>query len=317
MEAYARHLCALAKGKAYENAPLAAYTSWRIGGPADLLLEPAGEEELAAVITFCRGEAIPMLILGGGANLLCDDAGFRGVVIRMGDALGRLQLQNDLLVAGAGVQVSTLSRHAGKAGLSGLEHAGNIPGSLGGLVTMNGGSRRRSIGENVVSVTVLNQEGEQQRLLPDACGFGYRCSVFQRGGYIVTGAVLKLTPDEPAAVLQRIDADLRERQSKFPLEMPSCGSVFKSMEALYERFGPPGKVIEDAGLKGVRRGGVQVSPQHANFFVNTGNARSADVLALIAHVRKSVADRTGVLMECEVRYVAPAGGVVPAHEALF
>lgn len=313
------HLLHLTKGRCRKHVPLSRCVTWRIGGPADLLVEPEDETQLAAVLAFCRQERVPALLLAGGSNLLCHDDGLRGVAVRLTPralGFGRMQRNGVLVEAGAGCSMSELARFAADQGLSGLEHAANIPGSLGGLITMNGGSRRRSISENLLSVHALTPEGQQLVLRPEACGFGYRSSLFQNNGLVVTGAVLRLQEDEPQAVRQRINDDLEERSRKFPLHLPSCGSVFTSHEQLYARHGPPGKVIEACGLKGLRKGDMEVSPRHANFIVNHGRGLAADALWLMARVREAVYGRTGVAMECEVRHADAAGRVAAAHAFL-
>jgi len=321
MEASLQRLARMVPGQCRWNAPLAPLTSWRMGGPADLLLEPRDEGTLAAVLR-CAGDCgLRLALLAGGSNLLCADQGLRGAAIRLVDVddspLARMRLKApDIIEAGAACSLAALTRFAARQGLAGLEHAANIPGSLGGLVVMNGGSMRRCIGDSLLVVRALTQTGESVELAPADCGFAYRSSVFQHNGCIVTGARLRLTPDAPEAVMARIEQDLTERRRKFPLELPSCGSVFKSHEALYAAHGPPGRVIEDTGLKGLRVGDVQVSWQHANFFVNLGQGTARDALTLIGRVREAVRRRTGVAMECEVRYLGPDGVAVPAHEAL-
>lgn len=327
MHALKRHLQQLAQGACLEDEPLARHTTWRMGGPADFLVQPQSEEQLAAVTAFCLQEGLPMLLMAGGSNLLCDDAGLRGVAVKLvPDSMGEqsplsvLRVYGERIEAGAGCRLADLARFAARAGLSGLEHASNIPGSLGGCIVMNGGSNRRSISENLERVQAVTPLGERLELRPEGCGFAYRTSDFQHNGLVVTSAVLRLTREAPETVMSRIEADLAERSRKFPLHLPSCGSVFKSHESLYALHGPPGKVIEDTGLKGLRVGDVQVSPQHANFFVNLneepGAARASDALALMARVREAVHARTGERMECEVRYVAPDGRVMAAHQAL-
>lgn len=317
---FTRHLARATRGVVKEREPLARHVTWRMGGPADVLVEPADEEDLAAILALCRQEAVPVLLLAGGSNLLCDDQGLRGVAVRLsgapGHGLARMQLQGGRIIAGAGCAMPELARLAARHGLSGLEHASNIPGSLGGCVAMNGGSMRRSISENCARVVALTPHGERVEFKPEDCGFGYRKSLFQQNGCLVTSVELELRPDEPAAILRRIREDMAERKRKFPLDLPSCGSVFKSHEALYKEFGPPGKVIEDSGLKGQRRGDLQVSERHANFIVNLGQGRAKDAMALVAHVREKVRERTGVAMECEVRFAAADGRVAPLHEFL-
>ena len=313
-----RTLQALAQediGAVHPLAPLADYCTWRMGGPADLLVEPASAAQLARVLQRCHAQGLPCVIIGEGSNLLFDDAGVRGVVVRLGPAFASLHIAGTRITADAGVHVADLAWAAQRAGLAGLEHAVGIPGTLGGLVAMNGGSRRQAIGDVIVRVSAVDRAGAMLEFSCSACGFGYRTSVFQHNDCIVVGAELDLPRGDPAAIKAAMEADLAERDAKFPLELPSCGSVFKNSDAMYAAFGPPGKVIEDTQLKGLTVGQCQVSHKHANFFVNLGGATAADMLALIGQVRARVLARTGMAMECEVRYVSPQGAIMPAHEA--
>lgn len=302
-------------GHIQQNAPLADYCTWRMGGPADLLVEPSTPEELSRALAFCHAEGVCSVVIGEGSNLLVDDAGIRGVVIRLGPSMSALRVEGTTIFADAGVHVGDLAWAAQAAGLAGLEHTVGIPGSLGGLVVMNGGSRRQSIGDVIVRVHAVTRQGEPMALDCEDCGFSYRTSVFQQNDCIVTGAELNCPTGDEAVIKKAMDADLAERAAKFPLNWPSCGSVFKNSEAMYAAFGPPGKVIEDTNLKGLTIGQCQISPKHANFFVNLGNASSRDMLALIQETRRRVLARTGIMMECEVRYISPDGAIMPGHLA--
>ncbi|GAB7079355.1 UDP-N-acetylmuramate dehydrogenase [Megalodesulfovibrio paquesii] len=302
-------------GRLTPDAPLAGRCTWRIGGPADLLVEPASTAQLSRALRTCAEHGLPCVVIGEGSNLLFDDAGLRGVVIRLGPAFAGLRIEGTRVMADAGVQVADLAWAAQREGLAGLEHIVGIPGALGGLIAMNGGSRRQAIGDVIVSVTAMTRTGEPLDFPCAACGFGYRTSIFQQNACIVTGAVLELPSADPAVIKAAMDADLAEREAKFPLDLPSCGSVFKNSDAMYAAYGPPGKVIEDTQLKGLTVGNCQVSHKHANFFVNLGGSTSKDMLALIHEVRRQVLERTGLPFECEVRYVSPQGRIMPAHEA--
>ena len=202
-----------------------------------------------------------------------------------------------------------------RAGLAGLEHIIGIPGTLGGLVLMNGGSQRRGIGENVQRVWVVDRDGHEQILSREACQFSYRHSALQGTGSVVVQAELECQRSEPALIRRAMLADLRERRRKFPRKQPNCGSVFLSTGAMHASVGPPGRIIEEAGLKGTRSGHAEVSARHANFIVNLGGATSRDVLNLIAHIRRVVFERIGFDLCCEVRYVTTAGAIIPAHLA--
>lgn len=297
------------------DARLAACTSWQIGGPADLLIEPASIEHVANAVRFARRHAIPLLVIGQGTNLLFDDAGLNGVVLKLGRNLSRIDISGNRITAEAGAWVPGLARRAMQAGLAGLEHTIGIPGTLGGLILMNGGSQRRGIGDNVRRVWVIDRDGREQELGHDECCFSYRHSALQGSGALVVKAELECPQSSPALIRRAMLADLRERRRKFPRKEPNCGSVFLSTAEMHASVGPPGKIIEEAGLKGTRIGQAEVSLRHANFIVNRGGATSRDVLSLIAHVRRVVFERIGFDLRCEVRYVSPSGEIMPAHLA--
>ena len=200
-----------------------------------------------------------------------------------------------------------------RAGLTGLEHTIGIPGTLGGLVMMNGGSQRKGIGENVTRVSIVDAEGATFRLSREDCAFSYRHSALQGSGSVVVEVELCCPQGNLAKVRSEMINDLRTRRRKFPRKQPNCGSVFLSTAEMHASVGPPGKIIEDAGLKGMRIGQAEVSQQHANFIVNLGGASSADVLTLIRHVRQKVRERIGFELDCEVCYVSPDGMLLPAH----
>jgi UDP-N-acetylmuramate dehydrogenase len=316
LDSYSRQLEELVKadvGRCLLDAPLAEHTSWQIGGPADLLVEPETVNQVATVVSFARRHNIPLLVIGQGTNLLFDDAGLRGIVLKLGQNLCRVHVSDNTITAESGAWVPGLARKAMQAGLTGLEHTIGIPGTLGGLVMMNGGSQRKGIGENVRRVWIVDCKGEQIELTREECSFSYRQSALQGSGAVVVKVELECEREEPQRIRQLMLEDLRERRRKFPRKQPNCGSVFLSTSEMHASVGPPGKVIEDAGLKGTRIGNAEVSHQHANFIVNLNGATSNDVLRLITHIRKVVNERIGFELCCEVRYVSPSGEIMPAH----
>jgi UDP-N-acetylmuramate dehydrogenase len=297
------------------NALLAPLTRWRIGGPADAVVTPASRETLAAVLEFVREEEIRHVIVGDGSNLLYDDAGFRGVVIRIGRAFGGFAARSDgSVTAGAGLWVPLFVRQVIGAGLAGAVHAIGIPGTLGGLVVMNGGSQRKGIGDHVTAVELLEPDGAVARVEKDSLGFGYRTSHLQERGAIVLSSDFQFEPGNIHVMRREAIEILASRRAKFPKVRQNCGSVFVSDPKLYALIGPPGLAIERAGLKGLSCGDAQISPDHANFIVNNGAARSADVLTLIATARARVWEMTGIAMLAEVRHLDPYGRLRPAHE---
>jgi len=311
-----QRLARLDVGEAFFSAPLARYCTWRIGGPADLLLEPASIPQIQTIARFAHQEGIPLIVLGQGSNLLFADEGFRGIVLHLGAPFSRVHVEGTRLHAAGGAWVPGIARLAQRNGLGGVEHIIGIPGTIGGLVVMNGGSRRRGIGENIRQVEIVTRKGELKTLNAADCHFGYRSSALQRSGDIVVQVELECSRCAPHLIRKEMLADLRERRTKFPLKLPNCGSVFLSTAEMHATVGPPGRIIENSGLKGLRVGGAEVSRRHANFIVNSAGATAADVLSLIALIRSTVREKIGFDLNCEVRYVSPEGRIVPAHQAL-
>jgi UDP-N-acetylmuramate dehydrogenase len=303
-------------GDARRDEPLSGHSTLRIGGPADLFVEPHRAEQISRVLARTAESGVPVVFIGDGSNLLFDDAGVRGIVVRIGRSLSRVAIQDTRVEAEAGVWVPDLARRVGKASLTGLEHAVGIPGTLGGLIVMNGGSRRESVGQVVRRVWVLDRAGALRALSAQQCAFAYRASALMNAGSVVVKAELACAGGDVRDIHAEMLDILRSRRHKFPLKQANCGSVFVSSPEMYHAHGAPGKVIEDAGLKGTRIGDALVSPRHANFIVNAGRARSEDVLGLIRHVRSTVHERTRIWMACEVQHVSAAGSIRPAHEAL-
>ncbi len=302
-------------GRVEEGADLRCLSRWRIGGCASGLVEPATAAETRLVLAALAEASLPVLVVGDGSNLLFDDAGFDGVIVRIGPALSGFRREGRCVWAEAGIWVPRFVRELGRHGLSGLEHAIGIPGTLGGLIYMNGGSQRKGIGTNIVSVRGCDLRGNPFERSQAQCAFHYRGSSLQTDGLIVLEADLSFTKADPGAIRRDMIATLSERRRKFPKNLPNCGSVFLSDPAMYSIVGPPGAAIERAGLKGTRLGGAEISPIHANFIVNLGQATSNDVLGLVHLARTRVHDETGFWMDCEVRHVAPDGSIRPAHEA--
>ncbi|RDV82905.1 UDP-N-acetylmuramate dehydrogenase [Ammonifex thiophilus] len=291
------------KGHVYLREPMERHTTWRIGGPAEMLVEPADQEDLALILRLAREEGIPLNLIGNGSNILVGDAGVPGIVVKMGQAMGEVKVEGRRLRAGAGAKLARLAALAQVAGLAGLEFTCGIPASLGGAVVMNAGAAGQSMAEVVRWVKVMDREGRVEILRGEELGFGYRQSVLQHLPVVVLEVELELCPDDPTAVARRMAAVWRKRQLTQPLEYPSAGSVFKN---------PPGapaagKLIELAGGKGLRVGEAMVSPKHANFIVNLGRARATDVLCLIRQVQSLVEAKFGIKLEPEVKFLGSFG----------
>jgi UDP-N-acetylmuramate dehydrogenase len=275
--------------------PLAPYTTWRIGGPAEILAVPRDRDDLILAVNWAREQGLPWRVLGNGSNLLVPDAGVRGLVLHLRKVLDEIAWEGARVRAGAGVLLPVLANMAARRGLAGLEFGAGIPGTLGGAVVMNAGWHQWEIGPSVEKVIWLSPGGELRVLGNEACGFRYRGSFFRDRGGILLEAELTLTLDgDPPSLLARVESFAASRKANQPTELPSCGSVFLKPEGDFA-----GRLIEAAGLKGLRVGGIEVSPKHANFFVNVGGGTAADVLALVAHVERVVLERFGVKLTRE------------------
>ncbi|HHT48457.1 MAG TPA: UDP-N-acetylmuramate dehydrogenase [Firmicutes bacterium] len=276
--------------------PLAGYTSFRIGGPADLLVEINTRDELERLVSHCEREGIPWLLLGRGSNVLIKDQGLGGVVLHLGPDFGRIAVDGVHVRAGAAAPLALVAETAARHGLSGLEFASGIPGSLGGGIFMNAGAYGNEMKDVVVSAEVYQPGEGIISLTKEGLELGYRTSRLQRSGGILLEALLQLTPGEEESIRAKMKALNAKRRAKQPLEYPSAGSVFKRPEGAYA-----GRLIEEAGLKGKTVGKAQVSPKHAGFIINLGGATARDVLTLIEEVRTEVYQRTGYWLEPELR----------------
>ena len=277
------------RGSLESDSALARFTTWRIGGPAELLARPIDREDLSLAIEWAFRQGVPWRVLGNGSNLLVRDEGLRGLVIRTRKVLDGLEHDGPRLVAGAGASFPAVARRAAALGLSGLEFGAGIPGTIGGAIVMNAGWHEFEIGNVVETVQVLEPDGAVRELDRAACEFGYRKSLFRGRGGVVLGASLRLEPGDPSEIEARLEQFASSRKIHQPTELPSCGSVFLKPDGDFA-----GRLIEQAGLKGLRIGDVQVSPKHANFFVNLGQGTAADALALVERVEQEVAARFGV-----------------------
>ena len=276
-----------------EQEPMSRHTTFHLGGPAALMALPrTGEEARAAVAAACELKISPFF-LGNGSNLLVPDAGVERFLIKT-SGLDWVEREGNYLVAGGGITLARLAHYAQKEGLSGLEFAHGIPGSLGGGVTMNAGAYGGELKDVVRSVICINEMGEMEEVTD--FDFGYRRSAFSDGRRMVLSARLELTPGDPESIRSRMEELSAQRQAKQPLEYPSAGSMFKR---------PPGHfaaaLIDQCGLKGFSVGGAQVSEKHAGFVVNRGGATCADVLELVDRVKAVVREKTGVELEMEVK----------------
>lgn len=298
MQELVSELQAAGVGEVLQHEPMAPFTTWKIGGPADVMVVPSSKEKLAQTVRMLNSRSVPWFLLGRGSNLLVTDKGFRGVVIRLGSAFEQVRFEGPLVHAGAAYSFIKLSVLAGKEGLTGLEFASGIPGSVGGAVYMNAGAHGSDVSRIIKQAEVLLDTGEWVRLDAEGLEYAYRHSLLHRTPGIVTEAVFELRVGDRKEIAAAMAAYKDRRLRTQPLQLPCAGSTFRN---------PPGhfaaKLIEEAGLKGTRIGGAEVSVQHANFIINTGQASAGDVLALIGHIQATVKDRFGVDLVPEVMTV--------------
>lgn len=273
--------------------------TWRIGGLAETVCWPESEEELREIWLKCQEQGIPFRLFGRGSNVLFPDEGLPGVTV-ISTGLAQSVWDSEWVTVGAGYSLARLSQEAADRGLTGLEFARGIPGTVGGAVVMNAGAHGGSIRDILEEVKILAPEGEVQRLAKEDIQFGYReCSL--RDQAIVLEGVFHLKPGDPDVIQATMSENLARRKAAQPLELPNAGSVFRNPPG-----GSAGGLIEEAGWKGKRLGGAQVSSKHANFIVNQGNATARDVLALIREIQKDVHHQFGVELKTEVRYISPS-----------
>lgn len=278
-----------------EMEPMKLHTTFRVGGPADVLVTP-DLACLKAVVALCRQYEEPFYIVGNGSNLLVGDKGVRGVVIVIAGQLGEICCDGEVITAGAGATLGQIAGRAAEAGLSGMEFAAGIPGTVGGAVVMNAGAYGGEMKDIVTSVLVLDKEGNEKELSLEELDLGYRHSCIIEKEYIVLKVVLKLTKGETSEIRAKM-AELREqRVSKQPLEYPSAGSTFKRPEGYFA-----GKLIMDAGLRGYQVGGAQVAEKHCGFVINKENATAEDIVTLMQNVSDKVEEQFGVKLEPEVK----------------
>jgi len=285
------------KGRIVYGEPLDKYTSFGIGGPADVMVFPEGAADVRAALRLCREERVPYLVLGGGSNLLVRDGGFRGVVLHLEGVFTQLNVEGKRVWAGAGVRLSRLVAFCSKLALSGVECLAGVPGTVGGAVRGNAGAFGGSIADHLVAVRLLTSEGDEHVFSRDRMEFSYRRSSLPEG-CVILEAAFDLEQGDTGEIRRRISANLVQRNRGQPVEWRSAGSVFKNPPGEYA-----GRLVEKAGLKGVRVGGACISPKHGNFIINLGGATATDVLALIDLMQRQVREKMQVELELEVRVV--------------
>ena len=288
----------IGEAKVLANEPMASHTTFRIGGPADYFVMPETVEELRDILALCKEEGLPYFILGNGSNLLVGDKGFRGVVIQLYKNFDGLSIEGTKVTAKSGAMLIRVAKEAGKAGLTGLEFASGIPGTIGGAMVMNAGAYGGEMKDVVTAVTVLTKDGDIKTLTGSEMNFRYRGSVVEDEGYIVLEAVMELKIGNLEEIQARIEELSLQRKTKQPIEYPSAGSTFKRPEGYFA-----GKLIQDTNLRGYQVGGAQVSEKHCGFVINAGGATAADVMQLMQDVSDKVNAQFGVTLEPEVKRI--------------
>lgn len=286
------------EGKILIDEPMKKHTSFKIGGPVDILVVPGNTEEILKSIKICKDQNIDYMIIGNGSNLLVKDKGIRGVIIKIADNFKNIEIDKDKIIVEAGALLSTISKKALKSSLSGFEFAGGIPGTIGGAVTMNAGAYGGEMKDVVEMVKCIDKDGNVINLSNEDMHFAYRKSRVEEEHLIVLEVVLKLKKSSYDEIKIEMDQLNKKRTTKQPINLPSGGSTFKRPTGYYAA-----KLIEDAGLKGTKYGDAQVSDKHAGFIVNLGGATSHDVLSLVSLVKNTVVDKFGVELETEVKII--------------
>ncbi|MEH7122954.1 UDP-N-acetylmuramate dehydrogenase [Bacillus sp. JJ1532] len=286
-------------GKIKEQEPLANHTTMKIGGPANLFIEPSSVENIIKTVELLHEYKVGWTAIGRGSNLLISDLGIEGAVIKLGSGLSHMEINGSELKVGGGYSIVSLSTQISRKGLSGLEFASGIPGSVGGAVYMNAGAHGSDISNILTKAHILFEDGKVEWLSNEEMEFSYRTSVLQkkRPG-IVIEAVFQLQPGDKDKIFEEMQRNKDYRKETQPWNFPCAGSIFRNPLPNYA-----GKLIEDAGLKGFSIGGAKVSDMHGNFIVNTGNAKAADVLALIQHIKDEIYERFAIKIETEVEII--------------
>ncbi|MBO4692960.1 MAG: UDP-N-acetylmuramate dehydrogenase [Clostridia bacterium] len=273
------------------------HTTFKIGGNADVFVLPASEEELVFSVKAAKKRAVPYFILGKGSNILASDNGVEGAVICL-DKMRGIKIFGNTAEAAAGNSLQSLCIKLQKAGLSGLEFAYGIPGTVGGAVYMNAGAYGGEIKDRIISARYLDKSGDIKKIAAEDMCLAYRKSIFQANGGVILSASFELDYKKPSEILEKMEDFLSRRKQKQPLNMPSAGSVFRRPEGNFA-----GMLIEKSGLKGISAGGAAVSQKHAGFIVNTGNAKSSDVKKLIKIIKEKVFKDSNIMLQTEVVYM--------------
>ncbi|MCM1025916.1 MAG: UDP-N-acetylmuramate dehydrogenase [Roseburia sp.] len=278
--------------------PMAAHTTFRVGGPADCFLQLENTDQLIHVQKYLRLVGVPFYILGNGSNILVGDMGYSGVILQIGQRMSGIETEGCRIRAQAGAALAQVARTAMEQGLTGLEFASGIPGTVGGGIVMNAGAYGGELSDVTERVTVVNRDDEVMELDNETMEFGYRTSVVRANALTVTEAVFRLKAGSREQIREKMEELAARRREKQPLEFPSAGSTFKRPTGYFA-----GKLIMDAGLRGYQSGGARVSDKHCGFVVNTGNATAQDVADVIHEVQDRVKEKFHVELEPEIQFL--------------
>ena len=278
--------------------PMKLHTTFRIGGPADCLIYLENEEQLSRIRKYLHLVDVPYTVIGNGSNLLVNDNGYAGIILVIGRYMSKIEVKDCCLEAEAGALMSQVAKAAKEHGLTGLEFAAGIPGTIGGGAVMNAGAYGGEMSQVVTMVTVVNRSGEIMELDNSTMEYGYRTSVIQNQPFVVTKVTFRLQPGDPEQIAARMEELALRRREKQPLEYPSAGSTFKRPEGHFA-----GQLIMEAGLRGYSVGGAKVSDKHCGFIINTGNATAEDVKDVIWEVQRRVKKRFHVDLEPEIKFL--------------
>ncbi len=287
-------------GEVLPSEPLSAHTTYRTGGEAELLIIAADGNDAKWVYRFALDNGHRLTVIGAGSNIIVPDEGMEGIVLKTKSEGARIDFSgNGKAIVDAGVYLDSLIRSAAQENLGGFEHITGIPGTVGGAVVMNAGTNDGEVSAIIDSVEAVTPGGELLNLSPSDMGFGYRTSIFQGNDWLITNAAFNLVEVDGAAALKNIDRIWKERGKLYPMQFPNAGSVFRNPEGSHA-----GYLIEEAGLKGLKVGGAEVSEKHGNFIINTGNATSSDIIGLIELVREKVREKFGITLALEQKILS-------------
>ncbi len=296
MDLYEELCGILGKENVFTEEPMSRHTTFRVGGPADFFVTPEEEGQIQKAVSAFKNAGVPFYILGNGSNLLVGDRGYRGGIIQLFKKMNQIAIQDSMIHARAGALLSKIAAEAQGRGLAGFEFASGIPGTLGGAVMMNAGAYGGEMKQVLTGARILKASGKVEEVPVEAMELGYRSSIFSKTGDIILSADIRLAAGDPEQIQRRMDELKARRTAKQPLEYPSAGSTFKRPEGYFA-----GKLIEDAGLRGYRVGGAQVSEKHCGFVINKEHAAAKDILSLLEQVSDKVYAQFGVRLEPEVK----------------